>query len=169
MAVEWSEASDSVLVVARELIDEFHQHLREATIAFIYRNEAAISKGRKVYAQVQKVPDRWKVLLDDEYDILIWISKEDWDARTSSWREALIDHELSHCTVGENGFTTTGHDFEGFKDVVERHGLWNYDLLTVGEQIRQLKLPLGDTVSMSTGGRTVTLSAEKLAHVADIM
>lgn len=50
-------------------------------------------------------------------------------------RVALVDHELCHCTVNEDGVPTLlHHDVEEFGQVVERHGLWKPDLAWFARQ-----------------------------------
>ncbi|MBN1348392.1 hypothetical protein JXJ21_03220 [candidate division KSB1 bacterium] len=138
MTIEWSEASQSVIHIAMEMIEKYHPHLKEANIAFVYRSEAATNKGRKVLAQVSKFPIRLIPLLDEEYDFLIWVSKEDWEKVSDDIREALIDHELCHCKGNKfAGWSIVGHDFEEFTQIIERHGFWNADLLQILDKVEK--------------------------------
>jgi len=127
--IEWEEASPSVIHVAEELIEKYHPWLKEARIGFVYRDKAQKSKGRLVLARAQTVPAKLQVYL--EYDFLIWVSKEDWEGKlTDAQREALIDHELCHCARDDSGaWTIRPHDVQEFWQVIERHGLWSFDLL----------------------------------------
>jgi predicted metallopeptidase len=145
MPTEWSEAEKSVINIAEELIDKIHCHLQGYNIGFLFRSEAAVSKGRVVYAQVQLVPAKLKPLLD--YDVIIWVSEEDWNRMPLAHRKALIDHELCHIRKGDNGLTLVGHDVEEFSDVIKRHGMWSADLRSISYDFRnasQIEMELLD-------------------------
>ncbi|PKN85929.1 MAG: hypothetical protein CVU46_09600 [Chloroflexi bacterium HGW-Chloroflexi-8] len=107
-----------------------------------------------------------KALLDDA-DFIIWVSKIIWEGQGEKTRMAIMDHELSHCGIEDGTPYIKPHDVEEFKDVIDRHGLWNADLLKMGETIKrryQLVLPgVVDTISITHKGRTETISAEKLS------
>jgi hypothetical protein len=125
----WSEAPQSVIHIAQELIEKYHPWLKEANIGFICRDKAAKSKGLYVFAQASKVPDKLKVVLD--YDFLVWVSLEDWEDMVSETKEALIDHELSHCAGHPYAWRIRGHDFEDFTHIIARHGYWTPALKTI--------------------------------------
>jgi len=54
MTVEWYEATEDVLEMARSLIARHHEHLLEARIAFIFRSEAQMSGGKRILARPQR-------------------------------------------------------------------------------------------------------------------
>jgi len=141
----WSEASASVIEMAKELIDEFHPHLKEARIGFIFRDEAPVSRGNYTLGKATKVSERMKVLID--LDFVIWIAEDVWEKLDTERRRALIDHELCHCRYDPaDGASIRNHDVEEFVDVVERHGFWSCDLLrleSIAKGQKQLKLDLG--------------------------
>jgi hypothetical protein len=143
---EWEEASSSVVHVAQRLIDQYHPWLADARIGFVFRKEAQRSKGKLVLAQAQLVNAKLQVYL--EYDFLIWVSKEDWEGQlTAAQREALIDHELSHCVknLSNDRWDIRPHDVQEFWHILDRHGLWNRDLETgrkAMEKVVQGQLPI---------------------------
>lgn len=142
----YSEAPNQVLSIAQEVIDSWHPHLKEARIGFIFRDEAAKSKGKTVFATARKPPG-WLIVFED-YDFIIEIAEDIWKDLTSKRRLALIDHELCHCIYDDGKAGIMGHDFEEFTQIIERHGLWNYDLLTAGPKFMeatQLELPTIET------------------------
>jgi len=44
-------------------------------------------------------------------------------------KRALIDHELTHCTVEDSVFKTRGHDVEEFHSIIQRYGTWSNTLV----------------------------------------
>lgn len=148
MSIEWSEASSSVLHTAQEIIEKYHPHLAEASIAFVFRSEAGSSMGKFVIAKASKFPEKLKPLVDTDYDFLIWVSEEDWNKFDYEKRCALIDHELCHCGGNiDDGWTMVAHDVEEFSEIIERHGLWRKelnDMVDAAEKYTQLKLKVED-------------------------
>ena len=81
----------------------------------------------------------------------IMISHPIWNKLDESQRVALVDHELMHCVVdlddGGLKLSTRGHDFEGFNEEMERHGLWRpnaYRMSRAMNEGAQMKLDLDD-------------------------
>lgn len=68
-------------------------------------------------------------------------------------RVALVDHELCHFSINEEGEPKLrSHTVEEFADVVKRHGLWKPDVewfATVAKGARPL--PFGQGQSLETG------------------
>lgn len=124
----YTECPNEILSIARDLIAEYHPFLSDCTIGFVMRSEAGTSGGKTVLAHTTKVPDKLKPYLSDELDILIVIAEDKWLTLGENQRKALIDHELCHITASAAGWTTRAHDFEEFKEIVDRYGLWNNDL-----------------------------------------
>jgi len=128
--------------IAEGLIPEFHEHLAEATILYVFRSRHAESKGRIQLACVRKVTGLTAYLAQRvELDgmagprppapvappfFLMEIAWDTWVQLSGSQRVALVDHELSH--IAQDG-ALTGHDVEEFAEVLARHGAWKSDLL----------------------------------------
>lgn len=123
----WSEAPLSVIHTAEVLIREHHRCIEDARICFVMRSEAQKRGNRYIVGQASKVPAKMQPHF--EYDFLIWLSKDDYDAMDTGQREALIDHELCHCRPNnEGGWKIREHDIQEFAEVVGRHGLWTAEL-----------------------------------------
>jgi hypothetical protein len=165
--VVWSEASPSVLHFARNLIHNFHPHLQDARIAFVFRSEAQKQGARLILGQACKVPAKMQPFL--EYDFLIWISEEDYMKMDDIQREAIIDHELCHCTLGIDGWKMRPHDIQEFTAVIERHGIYSMDVCRVEKAIETYKqsgLPGSETIEISALGQVVTLTGAQLDRAA---
>ncbi|MDI6770117.1 MAG: putative metallopeptidase [Anaerolineales bacterium] len=163
MAVIWSEASSSVLSTAQDLIDRYHPHLKKARILFVFRSEAAKSNGRRIFGHAAKVSPQMRILLDDA-DFIIWISEHDWEANSAAWREALIDHVLCHCLYFQGECSIRPHDVEEFAEIVERHGLWNTELLMVNEAIQRMEKQSAFSFVEPSGG-VITINGRQIERM----
>ena len=142
--------------IAEELIPKYHEHLEGVRIEYVFRDKAS-SKGGKVVAGrahlksglvaylAQDRPSE-SFDLNDERFFVIEIAEDVWSALEAAQREALVDHELSHCMLdvdeddGSWDLSIVGHDVEEFAAVIERHGLWQPDLANLGAVIAERRL-----------------------------
>lgn len=122
MAVEWSKAPQPILDTAQRIIRAFHPHLLQTRIAFIMRSEAPRSQGRVTYGKAKKVSP--ELQLHVPFDFIIWIAYDVYMSLSAMQREALIDHELSHCEWDGEAASMRGHDVEEFAHIIERYGFW---------------------------------------------
>lgn len=117
-----------------------HENLKLLKIGFLFREEAAVSDGRVTVGMAIRVDDRnWSI---HKTDALIEIGKDVWEEASEEFKQALMDHELSHLKVvmDEDGTPvmdeTTGrvkvmvkhHDIEEFAPVLQRHGAYHESL-----------------------------------------
>lgn len=166
-SIVWSEAPQRVLNIAREVINQYHPLLNQASIAFVIREgDTPERNGIQTLGKASKFPDKVKALIDEEYDFLIWLAEE-----VLSWEDAkltaVIDHELCHCDYTTYSPKIRQHDIEEFNVIIERHGLYKSDLVYTMNAFRQN--PLFDvkvSTSRSNGG-VGTVSGKKLEGVSD--
>jgi len=127
--------------IADELIPQFHAHLAEATIMYVFRSTHVLRKGRVTLASMRKITGLNAYLAQRERldgmpgprppaplaepFFLMEVAYDTWLKLSGSQRIALVDHELSH--IGQDG-ELVGHDIEEFAPVVARHGAWKSDL-----------------------------------------
>lgn len=148
MATEWEVAPQEVIDLAEKLIEKHHPKLRSARIGILFRSEAPIRNGKLTLGKASKVTPRWKPLLEEPLDFVIWLAADVWlDELDSRQRKALLDHELCHCTLGDNGWTTRPHDIEEFNEILERYGPWRDDLRRTVKAIDTYQMRLGLEVS----------------------
>ena len=125
--------------IARELIREHHTTLGEADIVYLFRDKAPKSKGKFTLGKAKKTSPIELTL--SGYDFVIWVAEDKWNEMDWKQRRALVDHELSHCGLDEDGhWTTYEHDFTGFNSVLKRHGYWSNDLKQMKKNIQQMSL-----------------------------
>lgn len=134
------EPAPEVAETAVSLIAEHHQNLLGAPIVYLFMDPAPKSKGRLVLGRARKLSGLNAFLValaagevdDPEEDhsfFVMEIAKDEWDGSTPQQRVALVDHELCHFAVDEDGVLgIRGHDLEEFDAVVRRHGLWRDDV-----------------------------------------
>jgi predicted metallopeptidase len=128
--------------VARKLIEEHHQDLVGVRVDFLFRSPPAASSGRLVLGKARKISGLSAFLAGHDGPFLVMeIAEEPWQDLSERKRAALVDHELCHMGVDENGAPAIlGHDVEEFVVVVERHGIWTRALETL-QLASQLALP----------------------------
>lgn len=167
--ITWSEAPQSVLSTAQDLINQYHPWLTTARIAFVMRSESQKHGERYIVGQATKIADKMKPHF--EFDFLIWLSEQDYTSMDSARREALIDHELCHCgySLKSGTWTIREHDIQEFGVIIQRHGLWTSELMQMGEIIDQYKQGhlFSDTqIEVSAGGRVATITGEQLEKLS---
>ena len=132
--------------LAEEIRIKHHEHLHDAEISYLMTKKP-MSRGGKVIAGKAKLS---KGLLGfySRADFIIIIQAEAWDEADVPKRQALVDHELCHCTYepeedGSKTWALREHDVEEFTKIIDRHGLWKEDLQSFGQAVgRQLELGL---------------------------
>jgi hypothetical protein len=117
-----------------DLIKNYHPHLViiEDEIGVIFREKASEVAGTVILGKTKKVPPLISVLSNKKisYRFLIEIGADVWATLTMGQQTALLDHHLCSMVVEED--PTTGAikcqvrppDFQGYRDEVERHGMW---------------------------------------------
>lgn len=145
MSVTYSIAPQ-VANIAERLVKEHHDHLVDIHVEYVFRSEHAERHGHVVLGKARKVSGlnaflvgRYRAAVDDldasvdEPFFVIEIASDLWHVMDAKEREALVDHELSHCRTKmskdlELQLFVAPHDVEEFSSVLARHGLWRKNL-----------------------------------------
>lgn len=140
---DYAESSEAA-AIASALIEKHHDHLAKATIRYLEARTAGSRHGKPLAGKALKMSGLLKHF--GKADFIIVLDREHWGAMTPEQRAALVDHELCHCGVkhtdaGEVRYSIKGHDVEEFKAIIERHGLWQLDLVDFARPLQEL-LPL---------------------------
>ena len=163
--ITFTEASQSVIHTAEELIDKYHKALSTARIAFVFRSEEQEINGRIYLARVSKVPEKMQPFM--EFDYIVWVSENRWINMSEKQREALIDHELCHMGLSNTGgWKIKLHEIEEFREILERYGAWNDDLFYRLQPVMQPSIP-GTEVTISSNGRVATITGDQLEKLAN--
>ena len=142
---EYSKAPEEVLTLAGELIEAYHDKLTGGAIGFIFREDIQMKGGKRVLGSAAKVPAKVRPFVD--LDFIITLDALFYRSASPLQRRALIDHELCHLDYSEEGGADVpklvGHDFEEFRVIILRYGLWTPDLEESRESFEQaLQIPL---------------------------
>ena len=118
--------------IARRLIracGEQFAHLNGVSIAYAWKRKGGVSKGRVKFGAIQKVSGVASFLAEERYQFLVWLGADNVRENEFTERqvEALIFHELCHTVFDDekDEVILVGHEFEGFRDELQRYGLWN--------------------------------------------
>ena len=146
--------ADDAKVIGQELIPQYHSHLAEATIIYVFV-EKMKDKGKVALAKLKPASAMEDYL--GTVDFVMEINDETWKNLTPDQRTALVDHELCHgvSDVNDEGgitYGTKGHDVEEFFAIIERRGLWAPDLETFAAVMAE-QLPLELTGGKKTTGK----------------
>ncbi len=146
--MELWKAGNDVMKLLKQLIANHHPHLVmiETDIAVVFRQKAIEKHGRVVLGTTKKAPPALAVLTDKKfsYKFIIELGADSWQALSNRQQMALLDHHLCSMVVEEDeekGTMTCSirlPDFYGYKEEVERWGMWrplDDDTLTVLEQM----------------------------------
>lgn len=112
---------------ADDVINNYHPHLRDASIGYLLRRGNWRSRGSVVTGRAIVSPDHWRLLTG--YDLVLMINETVWQSLGEKGRDVLLDHELAHFTPpvtdksGKLKWGTRDHDLREFSEVVKRHGV----------------------------------------------
>lgn len=132
--------------IGAELVGKYHNHLLEAEISYLVTSKTMSRAGKAIAGKARKASGLIKYYARS--DFIIVVADTFWQAVGRPERLALVDHELSHCSVdhdedGNRSWVLVGHDIEEFTAVVDRHGLWHDALKKFGRSAaKQLELDL---------------------------
>lgn len=134
--------------VAKKIIEDHRPDIKDAKIAYMFRNKAQTKSGKIVMGSVKKVSALYHEITGLDY--IVKIPYDVWSGLDEQTKEALIDHELRHCGKNEDGeFVYIEHDFEGFIGTLKMYGFWQPDLKLLQKNIIQMQLPFTDEGSVS--------------------
>lgn len=97
----------------------------EAKIAFLISDKEMTKNRKIVYADCRKVAEQYRWCCD--YDFMITVYEPNVFNFTTQQLRILLEHELRHCGVDNEGNETTfyliPHDVEEFYPIIEKYGI----------------------------------------------
>lgn len=133
MAEYWE--SDELKQVAERLIANYHPHLANAKIAYIFKDKCSRrnltldgSEQQIVWGSASKMGSGKYEILTGK-DMAIEIGYDEWQQWNSTQRDFVVDHYLSQLSGeeddknGEMKFFTIPVPIGFFPDVINRHGM----------------------------------------------
>jgi len=115
------------------IIRDYHHDLLAVMdeIVIIFREKASKSGGKAVLGKSKKAPPLIHLLGDKDYKFIIELAADVWNNELATTQQvALLDHHLCACRMdfdektGEYKCSIAPPDFVGYKDEIERHGVW---------------------------------------------
>ncbi len=130
-------AADEATYALKDALIKQHSYtigrLAGIPIKILMAKKSKTSKGRKVLGSAKLFRERDRLL--HPYRFLIVLDAWFWLERPEK-REALLFHELCHCSVDERGDCSIAHhDLEEFFEVVKHYGMWKQDIEHFSEQL----------------------------------
>lgn len=134
--------------IAADLIPRYHRHLMDASVLILFTTADRKKNGNVVLGTCSKNDPVKRYLSgtrdadgEDGYDFLILLAANEWPGLSGAQRVALVDHELSHAWLDEDGVASIrSHDLEDFNDCLARNGLLWQQQVTMAAVMQQLPL-----------------------------
>jgi hypothetical protein len=175
--VDFWKAGPDVMNTVKRLIADYHPHLAlvEDEIAVVFKDKATEKCGLVIPGNTKKAPPLMRVLTDKKFDykFIVEIGANAWNEFDDKQRQALLDHHLCAMKVeedsnsGELKCSIRPPDFVGYKEEVERHGMWrpmDDDTLSIIEEMFGQKAE-----EHSAEVRKRAADAEDLNDVLDVL
>ncbi len=137
-------AGSDVIKLAKQIIDTYHAHLKEAKITYLFREGDWVVSGRRKPGTAKVINAEAKCLL--KCDFIISISEELFEESNDKQKEAIMDHLLCHCHYRENDksgvkvWKLRNPDVIEFSDVIGRRGVWSDGLKNMKKACAQMNL-----------------------------
>lgn len=147
MTIEWIKGTREMTEICSEIVRNHHESLRGFYIGVIAWEGERKSSGSLMLGKARKISENMRPLMADEMlDAVIEISADFWSTAKPNQKRALMDHELHHLTVNENGqLAMRGHDIEEFNAIIRRYGFWLEDVQRTAAAV-QARFDFGDRV-----------------------
>lgn len=125
---ELCEQSDDYTQIGMELIrtEPSLKWIEETGvgIGFLASNHPKTSKGKIIYGQCEKVPDKYRAFIP--YDFLVYVYEPNVIDFSTEQIRILLHHELLHVGVNqkaEPSYRINPHDIEDFNEIIDRYGI----------------------------------------------
>lgn len=96
-----------------------------ATIIYLESEHEKKSNGRTIYAQCERVPEKYKWAVPCDFTITVF--RPNVERFTAEQLRILILHELMHVGIDVDGheenYYIIPHDVEDFREILERYGI----------------------------------------------
>lgn len=149
LLADWPEdekilQGDQPGAIADILVPAFHKEVAKAKIAYLFVQQMG-SRNRTMVARTSLLSRKMRFL--SLYDFCVIFNWTIWRGLNVPQRTALVDHELEHCGVDDDGqFILLTHDLMEFNTIVRRWGLWQPAITQFIEAAKpqlELMLPTG--------------------------
>ena len=126
---EYAKIAEKVIKAEKSL-----QIIRDsqATIVYLTSESEKKAKGKKVCAECEKVPDKYKWSIPADFTITVFLPNV--EGFSEDQKYILMFHELLHVGIeansdGSETYSTVPHNYEDFKEIIDRFGT-DWDIVT---------------------------------------
>ena len=127
------------------------KRLQGSTILYLLCDKPIISGGKERSGKAQRPGALLRFACSKAFemdpDFIVTVVEPWWEGASDAERQALLDHELTHCEVklmkdgGTPRLCIRGHDVEEFDEVLRRRGAWHGGLRQIQATMAQLPIP----------------------------
>lgn len=122
LSEEYADIAKIVIDREESLVDIRNS---QATIVYLTSENKKLSKGKKVCAECERVPDKYKWSIPADFTITVFLPNV--AGFTQEQKEILMFHELLHVGIefnsdGTENYSVNPHNYEDFKEIIDRFG-----------------------------------------------
>ena len=119
---EYAAIGAQVIEAQESLVDIRNS---QATIIYLTSENKKMAKGKKVCAECEKVPDKYKWSVPADFTITVFLPNV--EGFSEEQKYILMFHELKHVGIefnsdGSESYSVVPHDYEDFKEIIDRYG-----------------------------------------------
>lgn len=122
MSEEFAEIAAAVIEEEELLIDIKNS---QASIVYLTSEAKKQSNGKRLCAQCEKVPDKYKWSIPADFTITVFLPNI--EGFSDEQKKILMFHELLHVGIefnsdGSESYSVRPHNYEDFKVIIDRYG-----------------------------------------------
>lgn len=122
LSPEWAAIANEVIEKEKSLVNIRNS---QVTFSFLTSEQKKMAKGKKVCAECEKVPDKYKWSIPADFTITVFLPNV--EGFSEEQKRILMFHELLHVGIvfnadGSESYSVVPHDYEDFKEIIDRYG-----------------------------------------------
>jgi len=107
--------------IGNQIIEELFPELQNVRIAWLASDKEKQSKGKIVFAECAKVPEKFDWCCP--YDFTITVFEPNVEKFSEDQIKILLEHELMHVGVDGECLFVRPHDTDEFIDIIRKYGI----------------------------------------------
>lgn len=121
--------SENYKRIGEQIISELFPQLLNIRIAWLASDKEKKSKGRIIFAECAKVPEKYDWCCP--YDFTITVFEPNVENFTDEQIKILLEHEIMHIGADKEKYYVVPHDIEEFMKIIDKYGIdWQRDKRT---------------------------------------
>jgi len=143
-----TKAPEDVIQNLDDIIDKHHEDLGDSHIQVWFKHGGWKSKSKTVFGKIQVMSDVFRRGMN--CDAILYLNADMWKLFKQPQKNYLIDHFMYQLQTvtdrhgdskiamdGRPLLTTVPHDFEGYVDIVKRHGVIMEDVKRLASAMKE--------------------------------